>query len=216
MIKVQKVIRLVRLKERDNDETKYSDYEIITSLNEAIRYVVTRMSEMNSDFLEKTVILDEKEINEEIAAYNAQVEEENRKEFVRFGLTGVDLPDDFLSLVGVARAGNGNSYEYNKLKCGQAGMRIAPDGYYIMRNKLYTRCRAVKLTYRASIEEVTGTDETIDLPATFLDGLAKMTTMIMCNVPNIDVMQEATFKEMYKNVPRRRYSNVRTRPMFIV
>ena len=213
MIKAQKIIRLVRLKERDNDEAKYSDYEIISSLNEAIRYMNTRFSTMNADFLEKVKVLDEAQINAEIEAYNAQVEEENRKEWVRFGLTGVALPDDFLSLVGVVRNG---CCENTKLKCEQPGLRLTTDGYYIMGNRLYTRCKSVRLIYRASIPQVADTTDEIELPDFFMDGLAKMTGMILHNDTNTDVMREAFDRVIDSMVPRRRYSNVRTRPMFIV
>lgn len=214
MITVQKVIRLVRFKEKDNDEVKYSDYEIISSLNEVIRYLNMRLSTMNSDFLEKAVVLDEEEINEEIAEYNATANEDDRQETVRFGLTGVDLPDDFLSLMGVVRAGAGcNEY---KLKCGQAGMRLAPDEYYIMGNRLYTRCRTVQLLYRAAIVPVTGMTDTINLPDFFLDGLTKMTRMLLNNNPDTDVMREEIDGIIDSLVPRRRYSNLRSRAPFKV
>lgn len=216
MITVQKIIRLVRFKENDNDEIKYSDYDILSSLNEVIRYMNLRFSMMNSDFLEKAVVLDEKKINEEIAAYNAQqADEEDRKEMVRFGLTGVDLPDDFLSLMGVVRSGAGYCNEY-KLKCGQSGMRLAPDEYYILGNKLFTRCRTVRLLYRASIQQATSTTDEISLPEFFLDGLAKMTAMILHNDANTDVMREAMDKVIDSMVPSRRYSNVRVRMPFKV
>ena len=216
MISVQKVIRLVRNKEKDNDEVKYSDYEILSALNEVIRYTNMRLSTMNSDFLEKAVVLDEKEINEGIEAYNAQVEEGDRKEMVRFGLTGVDLPDDFLSLMGVVRAGVGCCCNSYKLKCTQAGVRLAPDEYYIMGNKLFTLNRAVRLLYRASISQVAGTTDNIDLPEFFLDGLAKMTSIILHNDPNTDVMREAMDTVINSLVPRRRYSNVRSKMPFMV
>lgn len=216
MIKAQKVIRLVRFKEKDNDEVKYSDYEIVSSLNEVIRYMNMHLSMMNSDFLEKSVVLDEKEMNEEIAAYNAQADEGDRKEMVRFGLTGVDLPDDFLSLMGVVRAGIGCCSNEYKLKCGQAGMRLAPDEYYIMGNRLFTRCHAVRLLYRASIPQVTGTTDEITLPDFFLDGLAKMTSMVLHNDPNTDVMRAAMDEVINSLVPRRRYSNVRAKMPFKV
>ena len=213
MITVQKVIRLVRFKEKDNDEVKYSDYEIISSLNEVIRYLNMRLSTMNSDFLEKAVVLDEKEINEEIAEYNATANEDDRRETVRFGLTGVELPDDFLSLMGVVRADGCNEY---KLKCGQAGMRLAPDEYYIMGNRLYTRCHAVRLLYRASIANVTDTTDTVSLPDFFLDGLAKMTHMLLNNNPDTDVMRREIDGTIDSLVSRRRYSNMRSRMPFKV
>ena len=171
---------------------------------------------MNSDFLEKAVVLDENEINEEIAAYNAQVEEENRKEQVRFGLTGVELPDDFLTLMGVVRAGDGCCSNTYKLKCGQPGMHLEHDEYYIMGNKLFTRCHAVRLLYRASIAQVADPGDNVELPEFFLDGLVKMTSMILHNDPDTDVMREAMDDIIDTLVPRRRYSNVRTRMPFKV
>lgn len=216
MITVQKIIRLVRFKEKDNDEIKYSDYDIISSLNEVIRYMNIRFSMMNADFLEKSVILDEKQINEEIAAYNATAEEDNRKEQVRFGLTGVELPDDFLSLIGVVRTGIDCCCRDYKLKCGQAGMRLAPDEYYLMGNKLFARCRTIKLLYRAAIAQVTSVTDNIELPEFFLDGLAKMTAMILHNDANTDVMREAMDSVIDSMVTRRRYTNVRARMPFKV
>jgi len=215
-MKTQKIIRLVRLKEKDNDELKYSDYDIISSLNEAIRYTNMRLSTMNSDFLEKAVVLDEKEINDEIAAYNAQVEEENRKEMVRFGLTGVDLPDDFLSLMGVVRTGEGCCHNNYRLKCAQPGMHLERDEYYIMGNKLFTRCHTVRLLYRAAIPQVTDADDNIELPDFFTDGLAKMASMILHNDPNTDVMRQAMDSVIDSLIPHRRYSNMRSRMPFKV
>ena len=169
------------------------------------------MSSYSYKFNNNTIIT--KEINEEIEAYNAQADEEDRKEMVRFGLTGVDLPDDLLSLMGVVRVGGHNEY---KLKCGQAGMRLAPDEYYIMGNKLFTRCRTVRLLYRSSIPQVTSLTDEISLPDFFLDGLAKMTSMLLNNNPDTDVMR-AEFDGMIDSlVPRRRYSNLRSRMPFKV
>ena len=209
MISAKKVIRLVRFKEKDNNEIRFSDYDIIQSLNEAIRYCNMRLSMFNSDFLEKAKDYDEDAINEEIAAENAQLTEEEQKEPVKFPVTGVDLPDDFLSLMGVFRMRD----DY-KLKCAQSGRKIGHDEYYIMGNKLFCHSHRVRMLYRASIEEVENVNSNIDLPANFADGLAKMTSMILNNSAETDVMREALDRVLDSMVPRRRYSNMRIQMPF--
>ncbi len=212
MIQVQKVIRNVRFKEKDNDEIKYSDYDIIQSLNEVLDYMGIRLSEMNSDFLEKAVVLDEKKINEEIAAYNAALPEgEEEKEKVLFPVTGVDLPDDFLSLMSVKRMRD----DY-RLKCTQSGARLRHDEYYIMDSKLFVRCHCVKLLYRRTIEPVVNETDSIDLPESFLLKLAKMTSMVLHNEANTDVLHDALDSVIDSLIIRRRYSNTRIKPPFMV
>ena len=213
MIQVQKVIRNVRFKEKDNDEIKYSDYDIIQSLNEVLRYLSMRLSTLNTDFMEKELVLDEKKINEDIAAYNAELPEgEEPKEEVRFPVTGVELPDDFLSLMGVKRMRD----DY-LLKCIPSGNRLHHDEYYIMGNKLYVRNHAVRLLYRASeIGDVSENTDTIALPDFFFDSLAKMTSMVLHNEANTDVLSDAFEREVNSMIPRRRYRNARITPQFKV
>ena len=212
MITVQKVIRLVRFKEKDNDEVKYSDYDIIQSLNEVLGYMSIRLSEMNSDFLEKAVVLDEKKINEQIAAENEELPEgEEERETVIFPVTGVDLPDDFLTLIAVKRLRD----DY-RLKCTQSGSRLRHDEYYIMGNKLYCRCHCVKLLYRRAIEQIAKETDTIDLPESFLLNLAKMTSMVLHNNAQTDVLREALDSVIDSMIIRRRYSNPRIKPPFMV
>lgn len=208
-VAVKKVIRLVRIKEKDNNEIKYSDYDILQALNEAIAYTSMHLSTMNSDFLEKALVLDEKDINRQIIEENAHSTEQ--KELISFRNTGVDLPDDYLSLMGVIRLGD----DY-KLKCTEAGRDMMPDQYYLLGNKLFAGTKVVRLLYRASINLVTNSEENINLPEFFLYGLAKMTSMILNNNAGTDVMREAMDAVIDSLIPHRRYSNLRTKMPFKV
>jgi len=209
MISAQKVIRLVRFKEKDNNEIQYSDYDIIQSMNEAIRYMNMRFSEMNADFLERTVLLDEKTINEEIDAANAALPAGSPMQTaVEFPVTGVELPDDFLSLMDVLRTNNCCCHDY-RLKCVPPCVRPGHDVYYIMGNRLYTGCHAVRLFYRAKIAQVTADTDEIDLPEFLLDGLSKLTVMILENNADADVMQSTMDSVINTMLSKRRYSNMR-------
>ena len=63
MITVKNIIAEVRYKQQDNNEVRFSDYDIIQCLNEAIRYINRSFSLKNADFLEtiKKYRLDEEE-----------------------------------------------------------------------------------------------------------------------------------------------------------
>ena len=66
MINVKDIIQSVRFKQKDNNEVKFSDYDIIQSLNEAVRYINRTFALKNSDFLEKEVEYRLDEINDQI------------------------------------------------------------------------------------------------------------------------------------------------------
>ena len=54
MMEAIKVLRAVRQKEQDNDEVKYSDYDIVSAINEAIRYLNVSLVHKDSEFLRKS------------------------------------------------------------------------------------------------------------------------------------------------------------------
>ena len=66
MIPASEVLRLVRFKNKDNDEVEYSDYDIKTCLNEALRYISQSQALQNSDFLTKSEVFDETAFNADI------------------------------------------------------------------------------------------------------------------------------------------------------
>jgi hypothetical protein len=75
MIQVSKILRMVRYKAKDNNEVRYSDYDIIQAVNETIRYMNQDLSLKNSDFLEKVKYYRQDEINAEIAEFNRVLDE---------------------------------------------------------------------------------------------------------------------------------------------
>ena len=80
----KEIKRIVRFKERDNDEIRFSDFEIRDAVNEVIRYISNSQGLTNADFNEKQTWYDEKDY-----------------EPYCFRHLGVPLPDDFLALVAV-------------------------------------------------------------------------------------------------------------------
>ena len=49
-IAAKEVLHLVRFKQQDHNEIKFSDYDIKNALNEALRYIVQSQALQNSDF----------------------------------------------------------------------------------------------------------------------------------------------------------------------
>ena len=70
MMKAIKVLRAVRQKEQDNDEVTYSDYDIVSAINEVIRYLNISLAHKDSEFLRKSVDYDEREMNKVIDEEN--------------------------------------------------------------------------------------------------------------------------------------------------
>lgn len=212
MIPVKKLIKLIRFKQKDNNEIRFSDYDIMQALNECIRYVNQRFSVRNADFLEKSVRLIEDEINAEIAEYNAKIEEGSLldpKELVDFAITGIELPSDFMVLVSIVR----NNDEY-QLKAEEAIKAVGTDTYKIVGDRFYSGSKSVTMLYRASINSVKNDTDSVMLPEIFTDGLVKVTGMILNNTTDTDVMQQAVDTNIVNLIPRRRYSNVRVRMPF--
>lgn len=201
MIEVKKLIRLVRFKQKDNDEVRFSDYDIINSLNECIRYVNQSFVLKNSDFLEKVCEYREDELNAALAPGEARIE---------FSSTGVDLPDDFISLVNIVRM----SDNY-KLSPVPVINDVTGGTYKIFANKLYCKAASVKMLYRGTVDEVAGIDDSVMLPETFTDSLVKITGLILNNAET-DILTQAVNDNINNIVPARRYSNVKIKMPFMV
>ena len=65
-MKALRVLRMVRQKEQDNDEVKYSDYDIREAVNEVLRYLNVSLSNKGSEHLQKTIDLNQTNINLDI------------------------------------------------------------------------------------------------------------------------------------------------------
>lgn len=206
MIQVKELINLIRYKLKDNNAITYSDYDIMQGLNECIRYI--NQYYLNTDFLEKIKHYRQDDINAAIDEANKT--NDTAVEHVHFRDTGVDLPDDFISLVRIVRQWDGED--------------LAPcpaiklprfDEYKVLGNKIYAGVKDFDMLYVAAIASVTDADGSIELPVTFKDALVKITNMILANNPDTDTMSSAVQDILSSIVPLRRYSNAKKRMPFI-
>lgn len=107
-MKALAVLRAVRQKEQDNDEIKYSDYDITCAMNEVLRYVNMDLANKGSEYLHKMKRYNQEEINAEIIAENeanADTPEYEPKELVNFSETGVAVPDGSCTFSAVTATG---------------------------------------------------------------------------------------------------------------
>lgn len=181
MITAKSLKQLIRYKLGDNNEVQYSDYDILQAINEVLRYV--NQYYINSDFLEKVQHYRQDEMNREIDEYNASLstdpsdetaEKPTPKEHIDMPITGVDLPEDFLTIVRIVD-GHGRD-----LHPGDAIRPPRWDEYKIFRNKLYAGVKDVDMLYNAAFLSITDLDTgTVELPAVFLDVLCKLSCMVL-------------------------------------
>lgn len=206
MIQVKELINLIRYKLKDSNAITYSDYDIMQGINECIRYI--NQYYLNTDFLEKIKHYRQDDIN-------AAIDEANKTndtvvEHVHFRDTGVDLPDDFISLVRIVRQWDGKDLA----PC----PAIKPprfDEYKVLGNKIYAGVKDFDMLYVAAIASVSDAEGNIELPATFKDAIVKITNMILANNPDTDTMSSAVQDILASIVPLRRYSNAKKRMPFI-
>lgn len=211
MIQAKKLLRMVRQKQQDNNEIKFSDYDILAALNECLRYVNQSFAMKNSDFLEKVKPYRQEEINAQIAEGNESLPEgEAPAELVDFAVTGIELPEDYLSLVSVVRASDG--YHLSPVA---AVDKVRSGTYKVFGGRLYA-AEDFDLLYRAQIAAVKDLEQgVVELPLYFLDGLTKVTGLILNNAET-DVLAAEISELIDKLVPSRRYSNVKARMPFYV
>lgn len=205
--------RLIRFKSRDNNEIRFSDYDIREALNECIRYFNNSYALQNSDFLEKLKVYDENEMNMEVDNINAERIETGEELLPRYDFKneGVELPDDFIALQGITCGHDHGNLVMRPVE----GYRTPNFGEYkVSGNRIYFGEGYAKMLYKAAIPEVKSEDDVLELPFVFKDSLAKITCMILENNPSTDVMMEAVNDAVAQIVPRRRYSNARVRMPF--
>ena len=206
MIQVDAILKTVRFKQADNNEVKFSDYDILQSINEALRFINQSYSLKNSDFLEKVVEYTLDERNKEINAYNLQ-NPKSPKELYTYE-DGFPLPDDYLSLVSITT----KKTHYPLHPCNALKIPNHRE-YKIVANTLYTK-EDVLFMYRFSLS-APGKDGTIDLPEIFYDIIVKLTGLILNNAET-DVMREAVDSLVNELVPARRYTNRIVHPIWKV
>ena len=149
MISFEEVKRLIRFKEKDNNEIRFSDYEIKMAVNEVIRYLNNSYSLQNSDFLEKTQNFNETEMNTEFIKANLELPEEEQLPLYNFKDEGIDLPEDYVALISVMRMCDG--YVMTPV---QAIQKPNDNEYKVVGSKLYSGTPAFTMLYKAAIAEI--------------------------------------------------------------
>lgn len=207
-----KILRAVRQKEQDNDEVKYSDYDIVSAINEAIRYLNISLVHKDSEFLRKSKDYDECEMNAAIDAENEanqDAEGYEPKEHEDFAHKGVELPDGYLSLVSVQR-----SSDYYDLYPATSLARLKEKNYVLFGGRLYVKHRGFRLNYMGAVPEIKDVEkDTIELPDVFFDLLVKMARLVLNN-GDTDTLTQAVSAAVDSLIPRRRLSNMRSRMPF--
>lgn len=203
MITYEEVKRLIRFKEKDNNEIKFSDYEIRLSVNEVIRYLNNSYALQNSDFLEKVTSYNETE-------YYEDAEPKEDGTLYSFKVDGIDLPEDYITLVSIQRTRDGYiMYPIESIKTPDDGQ------YKIVGDKLYSGNPSIKMLYKAAIAEVVNDTDGIELPFVFKDTIVKLSCMVLNNAQT-DILMQAVNDAVMAIVPRRRYRNARIRMPFKV
>lgn len=208
-IAAKEVLRMVRYKQYDNNEIKFSDYDVQNALNEALRYIVQSQSLQNSDFLDTVKYYSEEEINKGIAAANEDLPEDEQQPLISFKKDGVELPEDYQVVSGVTRA-----FDDYPLYPIDVTNVPNPKQYKVLGGKIYAGVPAFYLTYKRTISSVNDFDnDIIDLPVFCLDLIVKITGMILNQAEN-DILLKTIDSTAYAIIPRRKYNNARMRMPF--
>lgn len=212
MIAAQEILRLVRFKQKDNNEIIFSDYDIKCALNEALRYIGQSQALQNSDFLLKTKLYSESEVNAKIEEDNAILEDESEKQpLLSFRFDGVALPEDYQILAGVIRVKD----RYNMRPCDAACIPSINE-YKVVNNKIYSGATLFNMTYKRTLPAVKNIEEDeIDLPEFCTDLITKITGLIL-NQAETDVLLHTVESTTRAIIPLRRFTNAQTRMPFMV
>lgn len=208
-IAAKDVLRMVRFKQQDHNEIKFSDYDIKNALNEALRYIVQSQALQNSDFLDAVKYYSEEEVNAKIAAENEELPEESQRQPISFKKDGVELPEDYVVASGVTRA-----YDGYPLYPVDITNVPNPKQYKVCGGKIFAGVPAFYLTYKRTITAVKDlSEDTIDLPTFCLDLIVKVTGMIL-NQAETDILLKTIDSTATAIIPRRKYNNARMRMPF--
>lgn len=209
MMKAIKVLRAVRQKEQDNDEVKYSDYDIVSAINEVIRYLNIDLAHKDSEFLRRSKDYDEHEMNAAIDAENVETEGYEPKEHEDFAHKGVELPEGYISLVSVQR-----SSDYYDLYPATSLARLKERNYVLYGGRLYVKHTGFRLNYIGGAPEIKDVEtEDIELPDLLFDIIVKLARLVLNN-GDADTLTQAVSAAVDSVIPRRRLSNVRSRMPF--
>lgn len=142
---------MVRWKEKDTDELRFSDYEVWDAMNEVLRYVANRLANMQSDVTERERVYEEADVL----------------------AVGVPLPDDFLSIKGLYRLADGYRLHAVSSKSARTGE------FRLSGGRIYTK-NPFRLQYYGTLGTAKD-GWMINLPESFTDVLVKLTRMVLNN-----------------------------------
>ena len=162
MIDAKHLKEMVRWKEKDMDEVRFSDYEIYHAMNEVLSYLRARLANMQSDLLEREKVY----------------------EIGDFTNGAVELPDDFTSVKGVYRLSD--HYRLHAV----SDDHVTPDKFRLFAGRIYAAC-GVLLHYYGSLMPVKDGEE-IPLPDTYIDPIIKLTRMVLNNTDVDTMTQAVT------------------------
>lgn len=162
MIDAKHVKEMVRWKEKDMDEVRFSDYEIYHAVNEVQRYLTARLSNMQSDVLEREKVY----------------------EIGDFVNGAVELPDDFTSVKGVYRLSD--HYRLHAV----SDDHVTPDTFRLFAGRIYA-VTGVLLHYYGKLLPVQD-GLMIPLPDSFLDSIVKLARMVLNNTDVDTMTQAVT------------------------
>ena len=228
-MKALRVLRMVRQKEQDNDEVKYSDYDIREAVNEVLRYLNVTLSNKGSDHLQKTIDLNQTDINTQgINPYDSVELFESKVPLFEsevplwaepltadydFAERGIELPPDFVSMIDIQRMDDG----YHLHPATSLTEVQSPWGekkYLVMAGRIFVKGEVFRLRYNRMLVALKNmeTDE-IDLPDVFIDSIVKLSRLVLNNA-DVDTMTQAVTTAVDRILPRRQYTNIRQRMPF--
>ena len=151
MLDATRIKEMVRWKEKDTDEVRFSDYEIWDALNEVLRYTGNRLANMQSDVTEREQVYDDADAL----------------------AVGAPLPEDFLSIKGLYRLSD--DYRLHAV----SDDRVTSNTFQLFGGKIYA-AEPLRLQYYSSLGTAKE-GWIINLPESFTDALVKLTRMVLNN-----------------------------------
>ena len=216
-INVKKLVYKIRTKVKDLDEVLYSDFDVLEAINDCIRYFNQEKAMKNSDFLEKIKHYVQSDMNAEVVAYNEENPTEP-KPLYDFPTTGAELPEDLISLVDIMRAKDG--YHMSPIPAVEQINPHTQGQYKILNSRIYANTD-FDMLYRAeispvSLSDLSDSEAIIELPFVFSEHIAKISTMILLNNAETDVLMKEVERVANMLVSGRRYNNIKVRMPFKV
>lgn len=190
MITVADIIRQLRIEEKDVNEVKYSDWDIINALNKAMRLIANRFAMTNSDFMLKMVSYSNGEEAEPTIVTDVPYNDMTLAEYA--------LPDDYVAVDKVLTT---NGYEMSPSVDG-----VIREGQYLINgNKLYV-VEDVIFWYRYAFPTF-GKGDLIELPTPFFDFVVNSVKYLLNE--DFDTAAQFIADNAMKMIPARKYTHAK-------